>query len=52
MAEDAAGAAFIFAASQGNLLEILTVENDGSCPVELGEALSKTVAPETFGVTV
>ena len=52
MAEDAAGAALIFAATWGNLLEILTVENCVPRLVEPGEAPSMTVAQETFGVTV
>ena len=52
MLEDAAVAALLFAAAWGNLLEILDVENGIPCPVELGEAPSTTVAPETFYVTV
>ena len=51
MAEDVAGAVLFFVAAQG-LLEIMIVENGGPYPVEPGEALSMTVAPETFGVTV
>ena len=52
MAEDVAGAAFLFAADWGHLLEILVGENGGPRPVEPGEALSTTVALETVGVTI
>ena len=52
MAEDAAGAAFLFAADRGHLPEILDVENGGPRPVKPGEAPSTAVAPETFSVTV
>ena len=52
MVEDAAGAAFIFSAARGNLLEILIVENGVPCLVEPGEAPSMTVAQHIFGVTV
>ena len=52
MAEDVAGAAFLFGADWGHLLEILVGENGGPRPVEPGEALSTTVALETVGVTI
>ena len=52
MAEDTAGAVFLFATARGNLLEILTVENGIPRPVKPGEALSTMVAPDTFGFAV
>ena len=52
MVEDVVGAVLLFSAAWGHLLEILVVENVGPCPVEPGKALSKTVFPETFGVTI
>ena len=52
MAEDAAGAATLFAAARGNLPKIVTVENGRLRPVEPGKARSTTVAPDTFSVTV
>ena len=52
MAGDIAGVALLFFTAQGHLPEILVVKNSGPCLVELGKALSTTVAPETFGVTV
>ena len=52
MAEEVTSAAFLFAAARGHLPEISVVENGGPRLVEPGEAPSKTVAPETFGVTV
>ena len=51
-ADDAAGAASFFAAARYNLLEILDLENGNHCPLKPSEAPSRTVAPETFGVTV
>ena len=52
MAEDAAGATLLFDAAQGNLLEILTVENGVDRPVGPGNAPSVKIAPETSGITV
>ena len=52
IAEDSADSAFLFAATQCNHLEILTVENGGPHLVEPEEAPSTTVAQETFGITV
>ena len=52
MAEDVLGAFLLFSVAWGHLPEILVVENGGPLLVEPGKALSKTVSPETFGVTV
>ena len=52
MSEDVAGATFLFATAQGHLPVILVVENYDPLPMELGEAPSTTVVPETFGVTI
>ena len=49
---DAAGAAFLLSSTPDNLLEIVDLENGVPSPVEPGEALSMTVAPVTFCVTV
>ena len=51
MAEEVAGAAFLFAATWGHLSDILVVENGGPHPVELGKATLTTVTLDTFGIT-
>ena len=52
MPEDVSGAAFLFSAARGHLMEILVVENGGPSPVEPGESPSTTVAPEAVVITV
>ena len=52
MSEDVAGAAFLFFAARGHLMEILVVEYGSPSPVEPGEAPSTTVAPEAVVITV
>ena len=52
MAEDAAGAAIVFAGAPDNLPKIVTVENGRPRPVEPGDSPSTTIAPDTFSIIV